>query len=312
MKRKTVYKLLAILMTMAIVSCGGMAKKQQALAPIDTIDYSGLVTSGPKKRVAISEFVNKTAYGRGRLGTSASDKLATHLVKSKGFIVVEREQMAKLMGEQALGMSGAVNPDTAAKAGNVLGAQVIIVGSISDFGYKKEGNTGLFVKEKRQVVTAKVDIRAIDTTTGRILFAESGRGVAENRTEQVLGMGGRVGYDETLNGKALERAIVQLTTNIIKNLQKIEWTGKIAKVSDNGNIYVNAGRLTGLRIGDLLTAATLGEMIIDPDTGLAMGREEGNPKGKIKVTQFFGSDGAICQVEEGSGFEKGDQVKLSE
>jgi len=310
MKKRMLHAATLVLF-MTLIACGG-PKHTAQVAPEDTIDYSKLITGGPKKRVAISKFVNKTAYGKGRLGTSASDKLSTHLVKSNAFIVIEREELGKVMGEQALGMSGAVSSTTAAKAGNLLGAQALIVGSISEFGYTKTGQDAGIFKSKKQTVRAVVDIRAIDTTTGMIVFAEQGIGEVDKETSQFLGFGSKSGYDETLNGKALNAAIVKVMSNLVTNLDKMEWSGKIAKVSDNGNVIINAGTKTGLTIGDVLNVSSLGEMIIDPDTGVAMGREPGNPKGKLEVASFFGADGALCKVKEGMGFERGDQVKLAD
>jgi curli biogenesis system outer membrane secretion channel CsgG len=40
---------------------------------------------GPKLRVGIVDFVNKSSYGAGRLGTSASDILTTELFKKGAF-----------------------------------------------------------------------------------------------------------------------------------------------------------------------------------------------------------------------------------
>src|SRR4030042_6076550 len=60
---------------------------------------------GPKLRVGIVDFVNKSSYGAGRLGTSASDILTTELFKTGAFILVERAQLKQVLGEQALGQA---------------------------------------------------------------------------------------------------------------------------------------------------------------------------------------------------------------
>ncbi len=302
--------LLILSLCLAFVACGG-PKKQTALAPADTIDYSKLVTHGPKKRIAIAEFVNKTQYAKGRIGTQASDQLATHLVKSKAFIVIEREQLAKIMGEQALGQTGAVKGETAAKVGELLGAQALITGSITEFGFNQETTDAGIFKKKVQRVRAVVNIRAIDTTTGAIIFAENGEGIAETEDSQFAGFGSKSGYDETLNDRALNQAIVKLTSNIVKNLDKLQWMGRVVKVTDSGSIIINAGSETGLQDGDTFVVSQLGEMLTDPDTGVALGREPGAVRGKIKVSQMQ-EKMTVCTVVEGAGFEAGDQVKLAD
>ncbi len=60
---------------------------------------------GPKLRVGIVDFANKTSYGAGRLGTSASDILTTELFKTGAFILVERTQLNQVLKEQGLGQS---------------------------------------------------------------------------------------------------------------------------------------------------------------------------------------------------------------
>ncbi len=41
--------------------------------------------AGPKKRIAVIEFKNKTDYGKGKLGIAAADMMVTALVKSGAF-----------------------------------------------------------------------------------------------------------------------------------------------------------------------------------------------------------------------------------
>ena len=103
-----------------------------------------------------------------------------------------------------------------------------------------------------------------------------------------------------------------MISNLVKTLDKIEWTGRVVKVSDNGNVIINAGTETGLQIGDTLIISSLGEMLTDPETGVAIGREPGNPKGKVKIMSLMGTNAAICNVVDGSGFARDDQVKLAD
>ncbi len=310
MSKIAFFCLLSLTAALLVGSCGG-PKKQAAIAPADTVDYSKLVTHGPKKRIAIAEFVNKTQYAKGRIGTQASDQLATHLVKSNAFIVIEREQLAKVMGEQALGQTGAVKGETAAKVGELLGAQALITGSITEFGFTQGTTDGGVFKKKVQTVRCVVNIRAIDTSTGQIIFAENGEGIAETEDTQVFGFGSKAGYDETLNDKALNQAIVKLVSNIVKNLDKVQWTGRVVKMTDSGKVIINAGQDTGLKEGDVFVVSKLGEMLTDPDTGVALGREPGEVRGKIKVTMLQDKM-SVCDVVEGGGFEAGDQVKMAD
>ena len=219
--------------------------------------------------------------------------------------------MGEILNEQALGQSGAVKSETAAKTGNLLGAQFLITGAVTKFGLKSEGANYAVFKSKTQRAECTVDVRLMDASTGQIIMAESGDGVFEKETSQVLGMGGRAGYDETMGQDALRAAISKLMGNLVNKMTSQPWKGKIAKVDKNG-VYVNAGTKTGLQAGDTLTVQELGDEITDPETGVSMGRAPGRIKGKVQVLSFFGEDSSICKVVNGSGFEKGDQVELAQ
>ncbi len=51
-------------------------------------------------------------------------------------VLVERQEIDKVLGEQELGLSGTVSPDTAAKTGALLGAKVLITGRLFEAGGK--------------------------------------------------------------------------------------------------------------------------------------------------------------------------------
>ncbi|MGH7452933.1 MAG: CsgG/HfaB family protein, partial [bacterium] len=78
-----------------------------------------------KMRVAVFAFEDKTEHRwhwwNGQPpGDGMADMITTALVKSGNYRVFERQEIEKIMQEQALGMSGAVTPESAAKAGKML------------------------------------------------------------------------------------------------------------------------------------------------------------------------------------------------
>jgi curli biogenesis system outer membrane secretion channel CsgG len=273
---------------------------------------SGRITfSGPKRRIAVVKFEDRSAFGRGRLGASASDILTTELNRTGGFILVSRADNKELLDEQAFGQSGAVNQATAAATGKILGLNAIVTGSISQFGVKTIGSEFLVGKQKIQQATATVDVRVVDAETGQVLYADSGTGVYETKTTEVLGIGSSAGYDETISGNALRAAIAQFIDNLLQQMTKIPWSGRVAALQDD-LVVINAGQKTGLKIGDRLTAFALGKEVINPETGVSMGRVRGKEKGTLEITEFFGEDGSLSRVVDGSGFAAGDVVRLGQ
>ena len=280
----------------------------QPASPQPAAQAPRLTHKGPKLRVGIVDFANKSSYGAGRLGTSASDILTTELFKTGAFIMVERDQLKQILGEQALGQTGVVNPDTAAQAGKVLGLNALVTGSISQFGVSTGGADYGVYKQKVQTAKCVVDVRVVDTSTGQLLFADSGKGEFERKAQEVLGLGTRAGYDETLGQEALRSAITKCMDNLVQQLQNVEWSGRIANVTGN-EAYINCGRDVGLKPGDVLVVQTLGQEIYDPQTKVLLGRTRGAMKGELLVTDFI-EKMTITQVRAGTGFQAGDIVKV--
>ena len=275
----------------------------QPAAPARQITHKG-----PKLRVGIVDFANKTSYGAGRLGSSASDILTTELFKTGAFIVVERAQLKQVLGEQALGQTGAVNPETAAQAGRVLGLNALVTGSVSQFGVSTGGADYGIYKQKVQTAKCTVDVRVVDASTGQLYFADSGKGEFERKAQEVLGLGTRAGYDETLGQEALRSAITKFMDNLVQKLESVEWSGAVAMVS-SPEVYINAGKDVGLNPGDILVVQTLGQEIYDPQTKVLLGRARGAVKGELLVTEIQ-ERMTITRVRSGMGFQVGDMVKL--
>jgi len=244
------------------------------------------------------------------LGNSATDVLITELAKSGKFILIERDRMNKLLEEQKLGMSGAIDSSTAARVGRILGLNAIVTGSISEFGSTTQGSEYLLAQSKRQVVKATVDIRVVDAETGQILYADSGSGLGTKKSGGVLGLGTRQSYDESLEQEAIRAAIVKFVNNIVSQVEKKPWSCRVAD-ADASNIYLNAGNDSNLPIGKTLTVYKVGREIKDPTTGLVLGNTE-EKIGEIKVTRYFGDDGSVAELVKGSLPSKGDIARLKD
>jgi len=291
-----------------------------------TFASSMLALAQTKKRVAVFEFEDKTEH-RWRwwtgqpVGQGMADMLTTELVKSGKYQVIERQAIEKIMQEQRLGQSGAVTPQSAAQVGKLLGVEVAIIGSVTEFGYKKS-SVGGFLKKKgfglglqKASAVVGIDVRFIDTNTGEILAADN---IRKEETKKGLKIDTRQfsfknknAFDESLVGKATRKAIKAIMGKLEAQAKDLPWQAKIIKVSGN-TLYINAGSIAGVNVGDVFDIYTLGEELIDPDTGLSLGAEE-KKIGQIKVIDnSIGSGKASkCIIVSGSGLKQGDLVRQS-
>ncbi len=86
-------------------------------------------------RLAVVDFENSGDGARRReLGKVVAAEAATVLRRDHGALLVERGRLGQLLDEQALGLTGMVEPSTAAELGALLGADVFVLGDVSEIG----------------------------------------------------------------------------------------------------------------------------------------------------------------------------------
>jgi curli biogenesis system outer membrane secretion channel CsgG len=276
-----------------------------------------------KKRIAVFVFEDKTDkswrwWNNKGVGNGVSDMLTTALVKSGNYRVIERAEIDRILNEQDFGQSGRVTQQSAAKVGSVLGVEIAVIGSVSEFGYKK-GETGGAIKGlgigvSNQSATVGVDVRMVNTSTGEIITAENVRKKKsvkglKLRTNK-LNFKDRKDFDESLVGKAAREAIEDIVSMIDNNANNIEWQAKVI-TEKAGVVFINSGDADGLKIGDVFSVYSKGEDLIDPDTGISLGSVD-SKIGEIKITDASIGNGKAskCSIVQGAGFAKGNFVRL--
>lgn len=302
-------RILAASLVLLLPACSAKTsvKKTQDVSANVTKKVDSKFT-GPRRRVGVVDFENKSAYGQGRLGQAASDILITEMVKTGKFIVIERDKINKLLEEQKLNMTGALDPATVAKMGRILGLNAIVTGAVSNFGVRTTGSEYILAQSKRQEATCTVDIRVVDTETGQILYADSGKGVSKVSSGGVLGLGTKGGYAESIEGDALRAALSQLAENITSQVNRKPWSSRIVQVAQ-GKVYLNAGTESGLSVGQKLRVYSQGPEIKDPDSGMVLGREE-EELGEMEITNHAGDMLSVGKMVKGRTPAKGDVARL--
>jgi curli biogenesis system outer membrane secretion channel CsgG len=255
-----------------------------------------------KRKVAIGRFSNETEYGKGLfydkendpMGKQALDILSAKLGESGKFILLERNDLASLIEEANK------NGENAQKA---IGADYLIIGSITQFGRKNMGRAGVLGSSKTQTVEAGVSIRLVDVSTGLVVYADEGKGTAEITTKQNLfGVGGKAGFDATLSDKAISAAISQLVENIINKCTNKPWETFILSSDQDGTI-VAGGKSQGIEEGMEFALKTKGKKVKNPQTGIMI-ELPGKQVGTLKVISTGGdtpeTEYSIVNIAEGS------------
>lgn len=238
-----------------------------------------------KRKVAIGRFSNETQYGKGvfynkendPMAKQGQDLLIAKLASTGKFLLLERSDLDKIEKEVQLGEGAVQN----------VGADYLIIGSVTEFGRKTMGKSKVFTKSKTQVVEAKISIRIVDVYTGMIIFSDESSGEAELTTKTTMGFGGKAGYDATLSDKAISSAIDQMVENIIIKCTDKPWRTFILSYDKEDGIFIGGGEAQGIQVGSRFLVMKKGKSVKNPQTGMLI-ELPGKAIGHVTVTATLG------------------------
>jgi hypothetical protein len=210
--------------------------------------------------------------------------LSKGLTESGAYLVFERPDIASLKDESNLVGSRL----------NLIGVDALVIGSLTEFGRKTVGQTGFVSSSKKQVAFAKIDLRLVDVSTGRVFFATSGAGESSTESASTFGFGSQAAYDGTLNDSAIRQAVSEAVNRLSNEMSKRPWQTYILS-TDGARIFVAGGKSQGLKQGMVFSVQTLGEKIKSPQTGFDI-TLPGQEIGRLRIDATFGDS----ETNEGS------------
>ena len=140
---------LLVVMCLSGVLVGCEATESHRRLDVDSVASKWSSYSGPKHKLAIGRFDNKSPYMRGifsdgkdRLGLQSRQILKTHLSQTNRFILLDRVNMEEI--ERETQYSG--------RQQQITGGDVVLTGAVTEFGRRETGGSalwGLFGKSKK-------------------------------------------------------------------------------------------------------------------------------------------------------------------
>jgi hypothetical protein len=252
--------------------------------------------------------------------------------------VIERSALDAVLKEQNFSNSDRANATRAAQLGKVLGVDVIIIGSITQFGRDDQSQTfggggiggaartfglGGIRRKKAKAVTG-ITARMIDVNTAEILGVSTGYGESTRSGTTLIGAGGSGGnagaggYDmsssnfaNTILGEAVHAAVEPVARELESfsgnvATTKLEINGLIADFTD-GIAIINVGSGAGVKVGDRLQVKRPVREIRDPATGKVI-RSIENVLGELVITEVD-SASAVGQFSGTEPAKVGDAVR---
>jgi hypothetical protein len=255
-----------------------------------------------KRKVGILNFENNTSYKEEKIGDAVAKKLSDKLEATQRVVTLDKSVVSETLNREGFKFENLSDPPVIKRAHQSLGIQAFALGTVTDVGLlsSKASETS---DEEVTFATAKVEIRLIDASTGNLLKTFIGRSPIFGTKETGEYSRGKAVL------KAIELGLDDILEGFLRQLDLLDWATTIARV-EGENVYLNAGKLSGVRIGDTLEIFEPGKEIFHPTTNLSLGWTTGKLKGAVKVTDLFGVDAAIGRVaHQGAGFNSNDVVK---
>jgi curli biogenesis system outer membrane secretion channel CsgG len=289
----------------ATTAAGAVASTARGVTPFppDLAD----VPAVQKRRVAVRPFDYSTvqtwvAYWfntNANIGEGIRAMLTVRMDQSKNVTLLERTNIKDVMGEQDLGASNRVRKGSAARIGQLTGADVMLYGDIVIFGRDdttKRKNVGAILgqfskvagavatmnKEEKAVVG--INLRLVDTETGEVIETAEARGESSRSSKDyagilgVRGAGAAGGADSMTSSNFAQTIIGEATSNAVTKVAEFLETrvpllpakprdieGRVASLG-SGNVLLNIGSQDGVLRGDRFEILQINGEIKDPTT----------------------------------------------
>jgi TolB-like protein len=233
-----------------------------------TYDPTRVTQVGSRLSIAVLPFENKG--GDANISSTVQDKMITSLYSLKRFKIIERSQIDKVMSEQKLGLTGAIDPDKAVKVGKMIGVDAILIGSISS----TDNGVGM-------------DARLIDTESGVIITAKDA-------------------YSPKNSLQDVKNMATDISIQVYNDVPLVE--GYVIK-ADVPNIVLDVGSAKGMRKGMKMVVYKEGEAITHPVTGEILGKQV-TKLGELLLTEVQAkmSEAQVVEKEQGQTFAIGNKV----
>lgn len=263
-----------------------------------------------RKKLALLTFYNESPVGGDDLAITATEELRKELARSKDFIIDPN-------GESIFGNSkeiyagGGVKLTQLARKAKMSGVNVVVFGRIKEARVRQKSDEIGFVRKVKSLAETYIEIKIFDVLSNKELLSETvdGNISDDNLRFYQSATEDNLAYRQELLRYSVKVGARKIVPKVVKIGSKLDWMGRVAKIIGT-RIYINAGRNSGLNLGDILKVITEGQEIYDPESGALIGMSDGEVKGTLEVVDYFGADGAVCILHSGGAVTEGDFVQL--
>lgn len=236
-----------------------------------------------------------------------SDQLIQFLTKSRKFNLLTRSQVNKIMAENRLTESDWAEPGQFELMGKLLVADYLVTGTINRFETNAINSNIVITGETtpRLVTTFKSQFQVIESSTGKIVLADQiiSKFKLSDIRREIPSSERKYWTSADYKDLIFTKISTEMGNAILSGIYPI----KLIKVLNN-EVILNRGKGAGLEIGSQCIVFSLGEAMIDTDTGESLGGF-GSQVGLIEVTSIEGKFSKAKIISSSQSMQAGNVCK---
>jgi hypothetical protein len=243
-----------------------------------------------KKKVMVLYLDDRVAKGEESFGDWISEKLLKEVERrSQRVLFVDFPMIRDFLEKKGIDAAEIEKPETLKMLNELFGLNAVVTGQLS--GPYIFSSQGVKDQEGTSSAIVRVEVRLIDTLSGRVLksFTTNNPIVATREKGSFS--------EERAKIRAIDLTMADLSRSLARDLDNMEWFGRAARI-DSDEVYLNAGRLTGLKEGDVV------EIVRPGKPG-----ERDIVRGKIRISSCFGMDASMGKLIQGETPEADDILR---
>jgi TolB-like protein len=256
-----------------------------------------------KTKIAVLDFqMQGDTNGAKDMGKIVAEWLITGLVETGRFDVIERRLLEKLLEEQKLGVTGAIDPNSAAQLGKILGVKIIVSGTVTSLEGYTEINARLINVDSASIIAAE-KVRAssaeklrdlVSRITDKIALAFPMEGYIVQRTGQkvTLDLGKQIGVRPGMKFVAFKegKVIKHPKTGEVLDVETIEIgliEVKDVKEKTATGVIVQETTPNAVAYGNMVRSSAKDSLNEEETESTSVQQDSGERRGLIPMPKWF-------------------------
>ena len=297
-----------LLVGILAVACAPITRRR----PIGKADRAQKVSefSPIKKKIALLTFYNESPIGGEDLAQIATEEFRKDISRSREFIL-DPEAETVFGTSKEIYAGGGIKLAQLGRKAKMSGVNIVIFGRIKEARIRQKSDDIGIVRKVKSLAETIVELKVYDVLTNKELYSETMEGSIADDNLRLFNAESEdnLALRQDLLRHSLRSTVKKFVPKIVKLGSKLDWMGRVAKIIGT-RIFINAGRNSGINLGDILRVVTEGQEVFDPESGAMIGISEGEIKGTLEVVDYLGVDGAVCILHSGGSVTEGDYVQL--